>query len=218
MPPSSVKCRCASLPQIVLGKTTKLPTKHFEVLTTKPHPANPFTGFGSERTWVTLGRCKVCGQLWQADAWPRRAVGWTSWPDLCIKMDTHIGWDTFDDRPLRLAYFTEMCNGVGERACTTAKCGDMAVGGIDTCANCTCRARYGTGAHDIRTWGPWSPARPSLRLSSGQHIPLALLHAVLANSEAAGVKALRQTYPNTSIGTARELFAELVAQRAVNDP
>lgn len=213
---ASIKCKCGSLPQIVLGCTSKLPTKHFEVITTKPHPANPFAGPGGSRTWVTLGRCKACGQLWQADAWTRN-VGFTSWPQLCIKIDSEGGWPEFDDRPLRLAYFPEMVNGL-EGDCATPKCGDMAVIGMSTCANCACKARYAGVDPAPRTWGSASPADPGPSLRSGRHIPLGLLLAVAQRSEAAGVRAFREAYPGTSLSEAREAFSELVAQWPPKQP
>lgn len=210
MPSTSLKCKCKSLPQIVLGRTTKLPTRHFEVITTKPHPSNPFAGAGASRTWVTLGRCEVCGQLWQADAWSRN-VGWTSWPQLCIKIDAEQGWTDFDDRRLRLAYFPEMVNGLAG-TCATPKCGDMAVEGMAACANCACQARYASIGPEPRAWGSGSPADPGPSLRSGRHIPLGLLLAVAQRSEAAGVRAFREAYPGTGISEAREAFSELVAQ------
>jgi hypothetical protein len=136
-----LRCKCATLPQIVLGKTTKLPVKAFDVLKSKPHPGNPMYIPGSP-TWVTLVRCKACGELWQADAWSRSRVGYTSWPEVCIKVATVEGWEEFVDRPLREAFFPEMGNGLSGERCGNEKCNDMAVKGLLTCANCTCKARY----------------------------------------------------------------------------
>jgi hypothetical protein len=211
MPDAIAKCRCATLPQIVVGTTTKLPTKAVDLVTSKAHPANPLRGFGSERTWVALFRCKVCAQLWQADAWPRK-IGRTSWPDLCIKIDTEVGWNEFDDRPLRLAFFPEMANKVSGQKCSTPKCGDLAVNGLDTCANCTCKSRHSSKHSETPAWGPWSPAHSNLKLRNGNFISLQLLQAVQADNEVAGVKAYRETFPNSSIIEARNAFAELRGQ------
>jgi hypothetical protein len=209
MPEAVAACRCAKLPPVVLGTTTKLPTKRAAVLGSKPHPANPFQGFGAERTWVALVRCEACGQLWQADAWPRKRVGWTSWPDLCVKVETQQGWKDTDDRITRLAYFPEMVNGVSTQRCATPKCGDMAVNGLSVCANCACKTR------DATRPGAWSTSlnKPrTLALSSGRVVPIKALAALLSNDAVAGIKAFREAVPNGSIQEARDAFAELTAQ------
>jgi len=61
-------------------------------------------------------------------------------------------------------------------------------------------------------WGAWSPEHPSLGLSSGRSVPLELLQAVQANNEAAGVKAFREAFPDSTIREARDAFAELRSQ------
>lgn len=126
-------------------------------------------------------------------------------------MDTPSGLEAFDDRPLRLAYFPEMVNGLAGK-CTTPTCGDMAVDGFKTCANCTCKARHGGAAVGFRTWGVWSTAHPKPSLNSGKHVPLRLLLAVDRNNLTEGVKAFREAYPDTTLGEARDAFAQLAAQ------
>ena len=132
------KCRCATFSRIALAKKTlKALVKQLEVLGSKPHPANP-AYFRGTPTFISLFRCKVCGQHWQVDRWSRTKVGYTSWPELCIKLDTAERWESFEDRELRLQYFPQMKNGLSVQKCSTPKCNDLAINGLSLCADCAC--------------------------------------------------------------------------------
>jgi hypothetical protein len=131
-----LKCKCASLPRVVLGRTTKLPGRHFEVVKGKRHPRQPDT----PKAFITLFRCKVCGQYWQADMWSP-LIGDISWPEVCIKIDRTEGWDSFDDRALRREHFPEIDNGVAPIGCATQGCQRLAVARLRYCAPCTCALR-----------------------------------------------------------------------------
>ncbi|MBR7780426.1 hypothetical protein [Undibacterium rugosum] len=61
-------------------------------------------------------------------------------------------------------------------------------------------------------WGAWAPEHPTLGLSSGRSVPLGLLLAVKEQDEAAGVRAFRQAFPDSTIREARDAFAELTQQ------
>ena len=61
-------------------------------------------------------------------------------------------------------------------------------------------------------WGVWAPEHPNLGLSTGRSVPLELLQAVQMGNEAAGVKAFRKAFPDSTIREARDAFAELFSQ------
>jgi hypothetical protein len=61
-------------------------------------------------------------------------------------------------------------------------------------------------------WGAWSPDHPNLGLRSGRSVPLEMLQAVRAGDEAAGVRAFRDAFPDSTIREARDAYAELRSQ------
>lgn len=140
-----MKCKCSEVPAVMLikvGKRTKLPIKHFSAISSKRHPGNPFHIEGGP-TYVSLIQCDGCGQLWQIDSWSRSRTGYTSYPQICMKIHTRDGWECFDDHAVREKYFPEMENGLSGETCVSSGCNDIAIVGLSTCANCTCRERYG---------------------------------------------------------------------------
>jgi len=140
--PSRLKCKCAITPPVTFGRmASNLPTRHYESVSTKPHGALPraFQTRTDLKTCVHLIRCKICGQLWQVDAWSRNA-GWTSWPDLAIKIASAADWDRFDDTTIRREHFPSFDRGLEFVNCATPGCKDMRIVGMDQCGNCASKA------------------------------------------------------------------------------
>lgn len=127
------KCRCAKSPSVVLGSPSKLPCKDKTLIDSKPHPIceAPYAS-------ISLFRCNACGQHWQADGMQGRVRTGTSWPQVCIKIDTPAGWTRFDDRSLRGQHFPEFDRGLDpDRTCSTTGCTDFPVRGLPYCNTCT---------------------------------------------------------------------------------
>jgi len=142
MPNKSLKCKCAVMPSVTPGRmASKAPTRHYESVASKPHGALPraFQTTVDQKTSVQLIRCLVCGQLWQVDAWSRNA-GWTSWPDLAMKIVSAEGWKQFDDTTIRRQHFPAFDRGLEFVNCATPGCKDMRVVGMDHCGNCASKA------------------------------------------------------------------------------
>jgi hypothetical protein len=137
------KCSCASQPALVPARWgKKMPTKHWEIRDSKHHPAIDgfFGSLVSVKTSLQLIRCKICGQHWQVDCF-MRSGGWTSYPDIAIKIDDIANWQRFDDSALRAGHFPHYAKGIDGRPCVTLECRDMAVIGFERCANCESAAR-----------------------------------------------------------------------------
>jgi hypothetical protein len=141
-----ISCRCKKLPNAVLGKTTKLPSKFIEVIGSKSHffyPSDPKAPILSPKAFIALVRCKACGQHWQADAMQGYLIKQANFPMLCIKIpDEQVPtWKSFDDMPARASFFPEMKRGISQATCLTEKCGNMAIKGFALCATCICKMR-----------------------------------------------------------------------------
>jgi len=122
---------------VVLGSPSKLPCKDKTSIASKPHPIceGPYASIG-------LFRCNVCGQHWQADGMQGRVRTGTSWPQVCIKIATPVGWEGFDDRALRRQHFPEFDRGLDpDRDCATSKCANFPVRGLSYCNTCTLELR-----------------------------------------------------------------------------
>jgi hypothetical protein len=132
-----LKCKCAASEKIGLGKTTKLPTKHTLVVSSKNHPKSP-----PPYATITLFKCEVCGQHWQADGMQGRVRDTISWPLVFIKVEDPNKWQRFDDYSTRKAFFPELDNGLKlAPPCATEKCKDTRVRGLNYCAVCTIKLR-----------------------------------------------------------------------------
>jgi hypothetical protein len=141
MEKSSFKCKCAALNTVVLGKTSKLPIKYAEYIAGKPHPEG-FTILPTGGSSISLFRCEVCSQYWQADGMQGRIKQLISWPLVCIKISDSANWKTFNDYSLRKQHFPEIGNDVTRfRRCATEKCNSLPVKGLHYCANCACLNR-----------------------------------------------------------------------------
>jgi len=132
-----LRCKCSEKAQVISARKGKQPTRHYDSIAQKLHPAYPFKDAGVVATHaVVLVRCKACGQHWQVDSWNRGRVGWMSYPDIAIKVSAPDTWQSFDDRPIRRAHFAHFDKGVENRSCGTPGCKDLSVTGFDNCANC----------------------------------------------------------------------------------
>lgn len=132
-----MKCKCESSGKIVLGKTTAMPTKHKTLIDSKNHPL-----CGRPYATISLFKCDVCGQHWQADGMQGRVRSGISWPLVCIKIDDPENWQKFDDYLIRKAFFPELDNKVKiEPGCATEKCNGSRVRGLDYCPDCAVKLR-----------------------------------------------------------------------------
>ena len=80
--------------------------------------------------WVTLARCKECGQAWRVDLPDRLQV--------CLAIKTPSAdagqWTPADDREVRLAYLVQSYGGEGADPCIWLDCPHHALKGIAICA------------------------------------------------------------------------------------
>ena len=137
-----MKCNCSNRPDIRQEFASKFSSKQFEVIAQKERPIDEFLA----TRWCALVRCRSCGQHWQIDHW-RPKNGYTSWPELCIRINSPEGWQELDDFELRRSYFPPMVDGVAQpdatwRECSTPNCKHPVVVGLEHCANCACRAMH----------------------------------------------------------------------------
>ena len=148
-----MKCNCSNRPDIRQEFASKFSDKRFELIAAKERPID----FLARRSCV-LFRCRSCGQHWQVDRWVSKD-GYTSWPELCIRIRSPESWQELDDLELRRSYFPPMVNGVAQpdhtwRKCSTPNCKHPVVAGLEHCANCACRAMHGSA--------PQSRSRPAV--------------------------------------------------------
>ncbi len=94
-------CRCKDLPTCVrYGEPEKAFVEGFELLDSRP--------------WLRLYGCRECGVRWQLDVDDRS--------NLAIKVPNTELWKSFNDRPVRRAYFIDEHGGEGEETCLWAGC------------------------------------------------------------------------------------------------
>jgi hypothetical protein len=71
--------------------------------------------------------CPECDTCWHVDHMQRGP--------LAIKIQEPFGWESFDDRPLRLKYMVRFHGGYGEEQCRWRGCGNKVLKGMALCAH-----------------------------------------------------------------------------------
>jgi len=148
-----MKCNCSNRPEIRQEFASKFSENRFEFIASKERTIEFLA-----RRRCKLFRCRSCAQHWQVDDWMVKD-GYTSWPELCIRISSPETWQEFDDYELRRGYFPPMVNGVVQpdhawRKCSNPNCKHPVVVGFEHCANCACRAMHSSA--------PQSRSRPTV--------------------------------------------------------
>ncbi len=151
---SRKRCKCASLPEVIEGTSSKGPSRHLLELDKKsPPPALRALGIkevGVElpsKYPVYLMQCQVCNQLWQCDA-PTGIRAYCvpqNWTARCIKLETAENWQNFDCTPIRVHQLVIRQGGHSDRQCRNrkksffgfrAKCKNKALSNKEFCEHC----------------------------------------------------------------------------------
>jgi hypothetical protein len=111
----SVPCDCSSLPNFLRGDTSNAPCPGLHLVRER------------EGGWLQLFHCPACGQYWQLDVWDKFQVG------LAIKITEPSAWETFDDKPMRVAYLIQSRGGLSTERCGWHGCGAACLRGLVFC-------------------------------------------------------------------------------------
>jgi hypothetical protein len=119
-----MSCSCSKLPSLInVGAHHEL-MGHLEKLKTGD--------------WVSLCRCRECGQHWRVDDWDKLQV------QFAVKISDTSRWEEFDITHLQKQYLIEKRGGLTEEICNWVDCSKHRVKGVAYCVD----HLYATGTRE----------------------------------------------------------------------
>jgi hypothetical protein len=111
---TSVKCDCLTLPTAVnLESAMSERLNHLDKIDEKP--------------FLSLHKCRGCGQLWQLDQIDRLQT------NLAIKLQNVYDWNDFDDTTARVQFLIDSRGGLSDKTCIKHSCSNLALRTLAYC-------------------------------------------------------------------------------------